>query len=409
MLKKWWILFLLGLCTALPLYATVTEDYEAVLLEADGAIVDFAFGFKVFADTDIVVALVDEDSVGTVQTITTDYTVALNTTSDGGTVTFSEAPDEDYDVSITRAMPLTQATNIPNLGLFKAKHLENALDKLTLVVQDQGAALDRAVLQNPYGDALEITLPAASSGAFLGWNADADALENKTEPSSLPAATDEAILYGSGTAWAKGSVDGTTVELASGVLGIKDGGVDTTQLAADAVDGTKIADDAVDGDKVANDLLNDFTLKETPVLADSVAIVDSEASNVNKKATLTTIRTTMGLPTQAYSWFDDAANTVTKNLIAIDQDAFFIVEISVGHHDGAVISNNHAYKKYAVWTSSYLTGNAAIEEVDSKVAGAGSIALAVDGSYVKATINNGEFNTTGSIYVKGYNGTIESF
>lgn len=235
MLKKWWILFLLGLCTALPLYATVTEDYEAVLLEADGAIVDFAFGFKVFADTDIVVALVDEDSVGTVQTITTDYTVALNTTSDGGTVTFSEAPDEDYDVSITRAMPLTQATNIPNLGLFKAKHLENALDKLTLVVQDQGAALDRAVLQNPYGDVLEITLPAASSGAFLGWNADADALENKTDPSSLPAATDDAILYGSGTAWAVGSVDGTTVELVSGVLGIKDGGVDTEHIADGAV------------------------------------------------------------------------------------------------------------------------------------------------------------------------------
>jgi len=42
------------------------------------------------------------------------------------------------------------------------------------------------------------------------------------------------------------------------------------------------------------DLLNGFTLKETPVLADSVAIVDSEASNVNKKATLTSIQTLIG-------------------------------------------------------------------------------------------------------------------
>ncbi|MDD4352285.1 MAG: hypothetical protein PHU71_04930, partial [Candidatus Gracilibacteria bacterium] len=165
-----------------------------------------------------------------------------------------------------------------------------------------------------YGDVLEITLPAASSGAFLGWNADADALENKTDPSSLPAATDEAILYGSGTAWAVGSVDGTTVELVSGVLGIKDGGVDTTQLAADAIDGTKIADDAVDTEHIADDaveaaqiadnavgtaaitttLAYGLTGKDTLVLADSVFIVDSEDSNVNKKATLTSIQTLIG-------------------------------------------------------------------------------------------------------------------
>ncbi|MCK9326253.1 MAG: hypothetical protein M0P69_12245 [Bacteroidales bacterium] len=388
---------------------TVTSQTNKAIYTCDGSTTIFPYTFKIFEDSDLEVILYTiADGTETTLTLTTDYTVSDAGEDSGGNVTTVLTYSSDYKLILRRGLDYTQETDYVENDPFPADTHEAALDKLTMLVQQLKEVVDRAIVQDA-AQSTDLEFPAASSGAFLGWNADADALENKTEPSSLPAATDEAILYGSGTAWAKGSVDGTTVELASGVLGIKDGGVDTTQLAADAVDGTKIADDAVDGDKVANDLLNDFTLKETPVLADSVAIVDSEASNVNKKATLTTIRTTMGLPTQAYSWFDDAANTVTKNLIAIDQDAFFIVEISVGHHDGAVISNNHAYKKYAVWTSSYLTGNAAIEEVDSKVAGAGSIALAVDGSYVKATINNGEFNTIGSIYVKGYNGTIESF
>lgn len=48
------------------------------------------------------------------------------------------------------------------------------------------------------------------------------------------------------------NVDDATIEInGDGNLSVKDGGIDTTQLASDAVEGTKIADDAVDSEHIA--------------------------------------------------------------------------------------------------------------------------------------------------------------
>ena len=160
---------------------SVTETYEPVLLETDGSETDFDFDFSVFDDTDVVVALVDPDTlVATAQTLGVDYTVTLNTSTVGGTVVFGTAPADGQLVSIRRDIPTTQGTDIPSGGLFRESQIENALDKAILLIQQLEESISRALLQNPYTTALSLGLPAPEAGTVLGWNDAEDAFENKT-------------------------------------------------------------------------------------------------------------------------------------------------------------------------------------------------------------------------------------
>lgn len=160
---------------------SVTETYEPVLLETDGSETDFDFDFSVFDDTDVVVAIVDPDTLEVLDEpeLGVDYTVTLNTSTAGGTVVFGTAPADEQLVSIRRNIPTTQGTDIPSGGLFRESQIENAFDKAILLIQQLEESISRALLQNPYTTALDLELPAPEAGRFLGWNTAADALENK--------------------------------------------------------------------------------------------------------------------------------------------------------------------------------------------------------------------------------------
>lgn len=161
---------------------SVTETYEPVLLETDGSETDFDFDFSVFAGTDVVVALVDPDTLEVLDTpeLGVDYTVTLNTSTVGGTVVFGTAPADDQLVSIRRNIPTTQSTDIPSGGLFRESQIENALDKAILLIQQLEESVSRALLQSPYSEALDLQFPAPVAGTVLGWNSAEDGLENKT-------------------------------------------------------------------------------------------------------------------------------------------------------------------------------------------------------------------------------------
>lgn len=182
---------------------SISAAYEPELLTGDGSETDFDFDFRIFNSTDLVVALVDPDTlVATAQTLTTHYTVVINTVTPGGTVTFLTAPEDGVLVSIRRDVPITQETDIPSGGLFREAQIENALDKQTLVSQQLKELIDRSVVQSPYQTALSLTMPVAEANKVLGWNAAATGLENKNPmdaDSAASAATsaDEAELAAS--------------------------------------------------------------------------------------------------------------------------------------------------------------------------------------------------------------------
>jgi len=133
-------------------------------LATNGVTVDFAFDFKVFEDTDVAVTLVT-DGVEDLQVLTTDYTVALNTDQEvdpGGTVTFVAAPN-NTDVYIGSQVPETQSTVFTNTGGFYPRVLNDALDRLTVLIQQIITRL-ASVVRFPVGETGGV-LPSASQRA----------------------------------------------------------------------------------------------------------------------------------------------------------------------------------------------------------------------------------------------------
>lgn len=118
----------------------------------NGSTTSFAYAFKIFQDSNLVVTLVnDTTGVETTQTLTTDYTVTGAGSDSGGNVVFVTAPALGNTVVIRRVLPVTQETNyVPN-DPFPAEAHEDALDKLTMLVQQEVASSELAV-QFPEGD-----------------------------------------------------------------------------------------------------------------------------------------------------------------------------------------------------------------------------------------------------------------
>ena len=71
------------------------------------------------------------------------------------------------------------------------------------------------------------------------------------------------------------TVDDSTIELSAtdgtGAVRVKDGGIGTAKLAADAVDGTKLADDAVDSEHIADGAIDTAHIADDQVTADKLA------------------------------------------------------------------------------------------------------------------------------------------
>lgn len=158
--------------------ATVTSTYTPVQVEADGNTTNYTFSFKVFNTADVLVQLVNQTSlVATNETLGSDYNVTLSSSVPGGTVIFSTPPAATYDVYIARNLNITQSANIPSGGLFRERQIENALDKNIMILQELQEKVDRAVLQNPYGNFSTVILPSAEAGKALIWG-DNGTLEN---------------------------------------------------------------------------------------------------------------------------------------------------------------------------------------------------------------------------------------
>jgi hypothetical protein len=114
----------------------------------NGVTVAFAVGFACSAATDLQVVRTDSNGLDTPLVYVTDYSVVLNAdqvASPGGTVTLAVAPATGYKVTILRNMALTQGTQLPNQGGWYPKVVENAFDKLTMIVQQLSEKVARSV------------------------------------------------------------------------------------------------------------------------------------------------------------------------------------------------------------------------------------------------------------------------
>lgn len=139
-----------------------TDTSTANFLVGDGSNLIFPFTFALQQSADMRVY------VNQVLISSGLYTVTINASGVGGNVTFNggQAPANLAQTVLTRLVALTQATQLPREGSVPAKTLEKAYDKLTQLVQDLDARLDRTFglsLFTTYSGSYEMQDPAAST------------------------------------------------------------------------------------------------------------------------------------------------------------------------------------------------------------------------------------------------------
>jgi hypothetical protein len=141
------------------------------------------FTFKVFAESDIAVAIADSLGVETALALNVDYTVALNAnqdTSPGGTITY---PVSGSPLAVGSALTVVgdldydQPMDIPNGGNFSPVALENELDRLTMQIQQLREITSRAFLSPITSDASG-QLPAPAANTLIGWDTTGTTLQN---------------------------------------------------------------------------------------------------------------------------------------------------------------------------------------------------------------------------------------
>ena len=142
------------------------KDYDP-----DGLVAIFAYDFRVDDADDMVVY---EDGA----VVVGGYTVSGIGVKEGGDVTFDVAPLASVEVlSLRREVPLTQETAYPTLGPFPSESHEAALDKLTMIAQQQKEVLSRS-LTTAATSLVEPSVSNPEGGKVLRWKADETGLEN---------------------------------------------------------------------------------------------------------------------------------------------------------------------------------------------------------------------------------------
>jgi hypothetical protein len=161
---------------------TVTNQTNKTRQHGNGITDTFNFTFPIFEESNLEVYKIDTSvtpEVATLQTITTDYTVDISQTSEGGSVTFVVTPTSDEDVFIKRVMDFKQRVDIETNSNFPENDMEKGLDKSRMLDIQLQENDDRTLKINEFYDGsatFEIPNPEASK--VIGWASDGVTMAN---------------------------------------------------------------------------------------------------------------------------------------------------------------------------------------------------------------------------------------
>ena len=151
---------------------TVSSTTSKASYSGNGTTTAFTVPFYFLEAADVQVIL-RSGTTETVQTLTTNYTVAGAGVTSGGTVTMLVAPAVGTTLTILRNIEATQETDLVPNDRLPAETLETALDKATMLIQQLDEEIGRA-LKFPASDAvMSAQIPAATARAskFLTFDA----------------------------------------------------------------------------------------------------------------------------------------------------------------------------------------------------------------------------------------------
>jgi hypothetical protein len=151
---------------------TVSSTGNSIVYHGDGSSTTFGFPFPIVEASALIVATVDSNGAVNVLTLGSQYEVLINTpispnpTDNGGTVVLGAALPLGTDLVIERNLPLVQDTSLQNQGTLWQTVIEQALDYLTLCVQQVQLAFGRFLI-GPTSDppGINYTLPTVTQRA----------------------------------------------------------------------------------------------------------------------------------------------------------------------------------------------------------------------------------------------------
>lgn len=110
----------------------------------NGVTTVFDYDFRIVNEAHLQVIKADAEGEETILTLATDYTVS-GVGSDSGDVTISVAPITGETITILRAVPFVQGTDLENQGPYLAQTVEDALDLAAMRDQQLQEQIDRSV------------------------------------------------------------------------------------------------------------------------------------------------------------------------------------------------------------------------------------------------------------------------
>jgi hypothetical protein len=175
---------------------TVSSDVNKITYAGNGSTQVFSVNYYFLADSHLQVVLITTAGVETVQTLTTNYTVTGAGNEAGGSITMLVAPPTGVSVVIQRVVPATQETDYLANDPFPAESHERALDKLTMLVQQNERENDRS-LKIPLSavPTTSTELPAPVGNKLLAWNSNASAITN-FDPADIITIVGQQTSYG---------------------------------------------------------------------------------------------------------------------------------------------------------------------------------------------------------------------
>jgi hypothetical protein len=292
---------------------TVSSSTNRASYSGNGSLATFAYGFKVFDQSDLTVILRAANGTETVQTITTHYTVTGVGSASGGNVVFGTAPASGVTVVIIREQPLTQGLDLVPNDPFPAQSLEESLDKLTFVDQRLSESIDRALTFSVGDFVTDATLPFKEQrvGKVLAFN------ETTGDPEAGPTIADAQ------------SIANVSADIAL-LADIQDGTVATntlTNLSSIRTDVTTVSGISANVTTVAGVSANVTTVAGVSANVTTVAGVSSEVATLGPIATDITAVASNNTNVTTVATNINAVNTVASNITNINTVANDLLEV----------------------------------------------------------------------------------
>lgn len=225
-------------------YSTVSNlNLKSGPYYTDGHTTQFNISFQYLEDLDIVVELLNLSTGDTIQLIqNSDYTVTDGTppaddgTLPGGTVTIlpnaqgiangSGQIPAGYTLTVTRDVALNQEQSYPESGVFPSAATEQALDRLTIISQQQQNTLNNTIQFPSTDNGTTTVLPSAATRAskYLSFTTSGDV--------TVSAGTIGGVTTFAATSPLSVTSSTGAVTVFLGTVGVANGGTGQTSLTA---------------------------------------------------------------------------------------------------------------------------------------------------------------------------------